>query len=183
MRPKGTCVTSARAIAATAGLSVFLGATPTLAAEQIYIHSVVHPFYGDIGTLTATIDRSPEQTRSNWRLRIAVKTLGIVVSRQESDTTEIMHGDRLFMLRSVSNKDGRHFQVHGDVHGDQFVATATAGSFAGPATILPSDPWALSRTSRNQEGNASPSVVRANLDDPPIHIRPVCVAAWHTIQP
>src|SRR5580700_8689679 len=32
----------------------------------------------------------------------------------------------------------------------------------------------LSRTSRNQEGNASPSAVRANLDDPPIHIRPVC---------
>src|SRR5580658_8346235 len=32
----------------------------------------------------------------------------------------------------------------------------------------------LSRRSRNQQGNASPSAVRANLDDPPIHIRPVC---------
>ena len=32
----------------------------------------------------------------------------------------------------------------------------------------------LSRTSRNQKGNAPPSAVRAILDDPPIYIRPVC---------
>ena len=30
----------------------------------------------------------------------------------------------------------------------------------------------LSRPSRNQEGKANPSAVRANSDDPPIHIRP-----------
>jgi hypothetical protein len=35
----------------------------------------------------------------------------------------------------------------------------------------------LSRTSRNQEGRASPSAVRAMLDDPPIHIRPIVPAS------
>ena len=35
----------------------------------------------------------------------------------------------------------------------------------------------LSRTSRNQEGTASPSAVRATLDDPPIRIRPILPAS------
>jgi len=35
----------------------------------------------------------------------------------------------------------------------------------------------LSRTSRNQKGKAYPSAVRAKLDDPPIHIRPVVRAS------
>lgn len=105
----------------------------------------MHPFYGDIGTLTDTIDRAPEATRSDWRLRIAVKLLGIVVYRQEFDTTEIMHGNRLTLLQSVTDKDGRQFYVDGGVQGDRFVVNATAGSFAGPVTIAPSDPWALKR--------------------------------------
>ena len=32
----------------------------------------------------------------------------------------------------------------------------------------------LTRRSRNQNGNTFPSAVRANSDDPPIHIRPTC---------
>ena len=139
-------MTRARAIAAAMGLSVIAGATPALAGPQVYTYSVLHPIYGEIGTLTDTIDRSPETTRIDARLRIAVKMLGIVVSRQETDTTEIMHGDRLVSLQSVTEKDGRHFEVHGEVQGDQFVVNATAGSFAGPATIAPSDPWVLKRT-------------------------------------
>jgi hypothetical protein len=97
----------------------------------------VHPFYGEIGTLTDTINLSPEATRSDWRLRAAVKLLGIVVYRQESDTTVIMLRNRLVSLQGITEKDGRHFEVHGDVHGDQFVVNATAGSFAGAATIAP----------------------------------------------
>src|SRR5208282_4622561 len=34
----------------------------------------------------------------------------------------------------------------------------------------------LSRLNQNQKGNTSPSAVRANLDDPPIHIRPLVPA-------
>jgi hypothetical protein len=128
------------------GLSVIAGATPGLAEQQVYIYSVVHPIYGAIGTLTDTIDRSPDATRIDTRLRIVVKVLGLVVSRQETDTTEIMHGDLLVSLQSVTEKDGRHFEVHGEAQGDRFVVNATTGSFAGPATIAPSDPWVLKRT-------------------------------------
>jgi len=142
------------AIVAATGLSVIAGAAPVaapvlagqLAGQQVYTYSVRHPVYGQIGTLTEIIDRGPETTRIDAHLRIAVKFLGIVVSRQETDTTEIMRGDRLLSLQSVTEKDGQHFEVHGEAQGDGFVVNTTAGSFAGPAAIAPSDPWVLKRT-------------------------------------
>jgi hypothetical protein len=57
-----------------------------------------------------------------------------------------MRGNRLVSLQSVTEKDGQHFEVHGETQGNQFVVNATTGSFAGPATIAPSDPWVLKRT-------------------------------------
>ncbi len=128
------------------GLSVIAGITPALAGPQVYIYSVMHPIYGEIGTFTDTIDRSPEATRIDSRLRIAVKFLGIVVYRQEANTTEIIRGNRLVSLQSATEKDGQHLEVHGEARGDQFVVTATAGSFIGPAAIVPSDPWVLRHT-------------------------------------
>ena len=139
-------MTRARAIAVAIVLSVIVGAAPALAGQQVYIYSVVHPFYGEIGTLTDTINRSPEVMRIDSRLRIAVELLGIVVYREKSDTTEIMRGDRLVSLQSVTEKDGKHLEVHGEAQGDQFVVNATAGSFTGPATTAPSDPWVLKHT-------------------------------------
>jgi hypothetical protein len=136
-------MTRARAIAVAMGLCVIAGAAPALAGKQVYTYSVVHPSYGNIGTLTNTVDRSPAAMRIDSRLRIAVKFLGIVVYRQESDTIEIMRGDRLVSLQSVTEKDGRRLEVHGEAQGDQFVVNGTAGSFAGPATLVPSDPWVL----------------------------------------
>jgi Domain of unknown function (DUF6134) len=75
-----------------------------------------------------------------------VELLGIVVYREESDTAEIMRGDRLVSLQSVTEKDGKHLEVHGEAQGDQFVVNATGGSFTGPATTAPSDPWVLKHT-------------------------------------
>ncbi len=121
-------------------------ATPALAGQLVYTYSVRHPFYGEIGTFTDTIDRDPEATRIDGRLRIAVKFLGIVVYRQESDITAIMREDRLVSLQSATKKDGEHLEVRGEAQGDQFVVNATAGSFAGPATSLPSDPFFLTGT-------------------------------------
>jgi Family of unknown function (DUF6134) len=128
------------------GLSVIAGAAPALAGPEVYTYSVLHPVYGKIGTLTDIIDRNSETTRIEARLRIAVKFLGIVVMRQTTDTVEIMDGDRLVSLQSVTERDGRHSEVHGAIEGDRFMVNATAGSFAGPATIAPSDPWILKRT-------------------------------------
>jgi hypothetical protein len=118
-------------------------ATPALAEQMVYTYAVRHPLYGEIGTFTDTIDRKPETMQIDGRLRIAVKFLGIVVYRQESDITAIMRGDRLVSLQSATNKDGEYLEVRGEAQGDQFVVNATGGSFAGPATSLPSDPFVL----------------------------------------
>ena len=121
-------------------------AAPALAGQLVYTYAVRHPFYGEIGTFTDTIDRDPETLRIDGRLRIAVKFLGIVVYRQESDITAILRDDRLVSLQSVTKKEGEHLEVRGEAQGDQFVVNATGGSFAGPATILPSDPFVLKGT-------------------------------------
>ena len=134
------------AIAVVVGLNVILGATTVLAGQQVYVYSVTHPFYGEIGTRTDTIDLSPEGMRIDSHLRIAVRLVGIVVYRQESNTTEIIRGNRLISLQSVTEKNGRHLEVHGRAQDGQFVIHATSGSFTGPATIAPCDPWVLKHT-------------------------------------
>jgi len=139
-------MTRARAIAGAVGLSVMAAAAPALAGQQVYTYTVVHPVYGEIGTFTDTIDRSAEATRIDSRLRIAVKLLGVTAYREESDATEILQGDHLVSLESVTNKDGRHLEVHGAAHGDQFMVNCTIGDFAGPGTTSPSDPWLLRHT-------------------------------------
>jgi hypothetical protein len=139
-------VTQFRTIAAAIGLSALAGASPALANRQIYTYAVVHPIYGDIGTLTATVDHSTDEMRVDSRLSVTVKLLGLVVFRQETDITETIRGNRLVSLQSVTERDGRHFEVHGAAEGDRFVVNGTSGSFAGPATVAPSDPWFRWRT-------------------------------------
>ena len=121
-------------------------AAPALTEQMVYTYAVRHPVYGEIGTFTDTIDRQPETMQIDGRLRIAVKFIGIVVYRQESDITAIMRDDRLVSLQSITNKDGEYLEVRGEAQGDQFVVNATGGSFAGPATSLPSDPFVLKDT-------------------------------------
>jgi hypothetical protein len=139
-------MTRATAIAVAMSFSFIAGICPAVAGQQVYVYSVMHPIYGDIGTFTDKIDRNSKSTRIDSKLRIAVTFLGVVAFRQDSDTTEIMHGDRLVSLQSVTDKDGQHLEVHGEVQGDRFVVIATGGSYAGPVAISPSDPWVLNRT-------------------------------------
>jgi len=158
---------------------------PALGQQQVYTYTVVHPFHGAIGTLTDTINLSPEETRSDWRLRVAVKLLGLVVNRQESDTTVTMLRNRLVSPRGVTEKGGRHSDVHGEVSGDQFVANATAGSFTGPASIAPSDPWALQRTGSGTKVHMDTGRtinVRVSVgDDDMISVNGAFVSARHFI--
>jgi hypothetical protein len=118
-------------------------ATPALTGQLVYTYAVLHPLYGDIGTFTDTVERKPDTMRIDGRLRVAVKILGIVVYRHDSDITAIMRDDRLVSLQSVTNKNGDSLEVRGEAQGDQFVVNATDGSFAGPASSLPSDPFVL----------------------------------------
>ena len=120
--------------------------TPAAAGQLVYTYAVLHPHYGEIGTFTDTIDRKPETMRIEGRLRVAVKFLGIVIYRKETDVTAIMRDDRLISLHSVTKKGDEYLHVRGEAQGDQFVVTTTGGTFAGPATILPSDPFVLKNT-------------------------------------
>jgi hypothetical protein len=135
-------------IAVAAGLGVILVGVPALAAPKVYVYSVMHPTYGRIGTLTDTVDHSADGMRIDSQLRIAVKLVGIVVYRQDSDITAIMHGGKLMSLESVTDKDGQHLEVHGKAQFGGFAVNATAGSFTGPATTAPSSPWLLKQTGR-----------------------------------
>jgi len=138
-------MTRGMAVAGAMTLGLIAGAAPAAAGQQVYTYSVVHPIYGEIGTFTDPIDRSGEGMRIESRLRVAVKLLGVVAYREESDATEVLHGNRLVSLHSVTNKDGRHLEVHGEAQGDQFMVDCTLGSFSGPGSVSPSDPWLLKR--------------------------------------
>jgi len=136
------------AVAVAAGLGVILVVAPALAAPKVYVFSVMHPTYGRIGTLTDKVDHSADGMRIDSQLRIAVKLVGIVVYRQDSDITTIMQGGKLVSLESVTDKDGQHLEVHGKAEFGGFAVNATGGSFTGPATTAPSSPWLLKQTGR-----------------------------------
>lgn len=160
-------------------------ATPVQPGQLVYTYAVRHPFYGQIGTFTDTIDRKPETMRIDGRLRVAVKLLGIVVYRQDSDITAVMRDDRLVSLQSATKKDHELLEVRGEAQGDQFVVNATAGSFAGPANSLPSDPFVLKGTGEGTmvftDTGEIISVQVSGGDDAMVSVNGTSVSARHFI--
>lgn len=128
-----------------AALGLLTAAVPARAQERAYSYSIVHPFYGTIGTFKESIARSGDITRIDSRLRVAVSILGIVVHREEGDHTEIFRGDRLVSLQSATTTNGTRIDVQGEAQGDHFVVTSPAGVIEAPADIAPSDPWVLTQ--------------------------------------
>ena len=124
-------------------LGMLTAAVPVRAQERAYSYSVVHPFYGTIGTFTESIARSGDTTRIDSHVRVAVRILGIVVHREEGDHIEIFRGDRLVSLQSATTTNGTRIDVRGEAQGDRFVVTTPAGVVEAPADIAPSDPWVL----------------------------------------
>jgi hypothetical protein len=123
------------------GLLTAMG--PARAQERAYSYSVVHPFYGTIGTYTENIARNDGTTRIDSHVRVAVTILGIVVHREEADHVEIFRGDRLVMLQSATTTNGTRTDVRGEAQGDHFVVTSPSGVVEAPADVAPSDPWVL----------------------------------------
>lgn len=126
-----------------AALGLLTAMGPALAQERVYSYSVVHPFYGTIGTYTQDIARSGGTTRIDSHVRVAVRILGIVVHREEGDHVEIFHGDRLVKLQSTTTTNGTRIDVQGEAQGDHFVVTSPSGVVEAPADVAPSDPWVL----------------------------------------
>lgn len=134
-----------RSVACAIGAGLCALCTPALASQQSYVYEVVHPLYGEIGTFTHATDEAGGVTRISTSLRIAVRLLGIVAYREESDGTEILRGPRLMSLLSSITKNGTHSEVRGQAEGDHFVVNSPFGTFTAPAEVTPSDPWLLKR--------------------------------------
>jgi len=133
-------------ITAAIALGFCAMSAPASASQQVYTYSVIHPVYGEIGTFTDIIDCTADLTRIDTHLRVAVRVLGIVAYREESDTTEVLQGNRLVTLTSNTDKDGTHTEVRGQAQGERFLVNASYGSTAAPADVAPSDPWLLKHT-------------------------------------
>lgn len=135
-----------RSVACAIGAGLCALSTPALASQQSYVYAVMHPFYGEIGTFTRVADEAGGVTRINTSLRVAVRLLGIVAYREESDGTEVLYGLRLMSLLSSITKNGTHSEVRGQAEGDHFVVSSPFGTFTAPADVTPSDPWLLKQT-------------------------------------
>jgi hypothetical protein len=116
---------------------------PASAQERVYSYSVVHPYYGTIGTFTERIARSGDTTRIESHVRVAVKIFGIVVHREEGDHVEIFRSDRLISLQSATTTNGARLEVRGEAKGEYFVVTSPTGVVEAPSDVAPSDPWVL----------------------------------------
>ena len=70
-------MTQPRLIVLAIGLLVTAVAAPAFAGQKLYTYSVLHPVYGEIGTLTDSVERGPGAMRIQSRLRIEVTVLEI----------------------------------------------------------------------------------------------------------
>ncbi|MGE5203707.1 MAG: DUF6134 family protein [Acidobacteriota bacterium] len=128
------------------GIVLLAAATPVAASEDRYAYSVLHPVYGEIGNLDYSIEHSANAMRISSRLRIAVSILGIIAYRCESDSIELWRADRLVMLQSTMNKDGRRIEVRGEARGEKFLVTSEAGTVDASPEVAPPDPWLVKGT-------------------------------------
>lgn len=132
------------ACAVVGGVAGYLTMSPSAtASERAFTYAVMHPFYGDIGTLTEVVDRQSDTTRIDSHLSVAVKLLGIVAYREDNDAVEVMRDDRLISLQCRDTKNGASSEVQGQAEGDHFVVNTPAGIFTAPASVEPSDPWLI----------------------------------------
>lgn len=115
-------------------------ADPTPLVLQYQIKS---PIYGDIGTYTNSIEKAGATTTVHTAVHVLVKILGMVMYREDTARTEHWQGDRLVSFHSVTQKNGRTYDVTGEAQGGAFVVTGPAGTFKAPADVQPPNPWSV----------------------------------------
>ncbi|HTP84112.1 MAG TPA: DUF6134 family protein [Alphaproteobacteria bacterium] len=125
-----------------------LAAVAPVRAEDVpplvFEYQIQHPLYGDIGTYTNTITRSGDTTEVSTSVQVKVKAFGAVLFREASKRTEHWHEGRLVGFQSVTDKDGKTYDVSGKADGDSFAITGPEGSFVAPADVQPPNPWSAS---------------------------------------
>jgi hypothetical protein len=132
-----------------AGVAAALGsAGGANAATRTYDYAVTHSRYGAIGTYDRVFTESGGVTQANSHLRIAVKVLGLVVHREDADTTETWRGGRLTSFDSTTTVNGKPIKVTGEARGGQFVVNTPTGVETAPPDVAPTDPSGFARTGR-----------------------------------
>jgi hypothetical protein len=130
-----------RADAIVIGAVVAILAAPALAASQVYEYKIKHPEYGDIGTYTNVVQQAGGNVRVETKIGVAVKILGQVVYRRESERTEHWRGERLDSFQSITVTNGDRLEVRGEARDGGFVITSNARTIVAPANVRPSNPW------------------------------------------
>ncbi len=122
-----------------------LGATAPARAEDatplVFEYQIRHPLYGDIGTYINKIIKSGDTTEVLTSVRVKVTAFGAVLYREASDRTEHWRNGRLVGFQSVTDKDGKSYDVSGKADGERFAVTGPEGTFIAPADVQPPNPW------------------------------------------
>jgi len=116
------------------------------AAPQTYVYAVTHSVYGAVGDFTYVASEADGLRRAENRLNVVVKILGLTLHRESSVQVETWRGDRLISFQGQTTSKGRRTLISGAASGDRFVVTTPEGTETGPADVLGTDPWSLTRT-------------------------------------
>ncbi len=114
------------------------------AAPLVFQYQIRHPLYGDIGTYTNKITKSGDSTEVLTSVQVTVKVFGAVLYREVSNRTEHWRDGRLVGFQSVTDKDGKTYDVSGKADGERFAITGPEGTFLAPADVQPPNPWSAS---------------------------------------
>jgi hypothetical protein len=128
-------------------LSWATAAAPARAVDGpplVFEYQIQHPLYGDIGTYINKITRSGDTTEVLTSVQVRVKAFGAVLYREASERAEHWRNGRLVGFQSVTDKDGKTFDVSGKAEGDSFAITGPEGTFTAPADVQPPNPWSVS---------------------------------------
>src|SRR5579883_1292501 len=116
------------ALLALSSLAVMAPARGEDVPPLVFQYQIEHPLYGDIGTYINTIIKSGDTTEVSTSVHVQVKAFGAVLYREASQRTEHWRAGRLVGFQSVTDKDGKTYDVRGKAEGDGFAITGPAGS-------------------------------------------------------
>jgi hypothetical protein len=135
-----------------AGIVALLVAAGAARAES-YSYTIQHPTFGDIGSYVDRIERSSDGMRIETTVHIAVRTLGIVLHREDAQRSQEWRNGRLIRFQGVTTTNGTTIAIHGEAQGDRFVVDSPNGTASAPSDVVLSDPWQATR-SRMGAGSA-----------------------------
>jgi hypothetical protein len=136
-----------------AGIVATLLLAAGAARAETYSYTIQHPTFGDIGSYVDRIERTQDGMRIDTTVHIAVRTLGIVLHREDAQRSQEWRNGRLMRFEGVTTTNGATIAIRGEAQGDRFVVDSPNGTATAPSNVVVSDPWQATR-SRTGAGSA-----------------------------